>query len=316
MPRKDGKPSFNAGPKIVYIDRVVWNFIPDPATASAALTQGEIDWWENPTIDLVPQLKSAQGHHAGGEGPHRRDRLPALQPSASAVRQRRRSAASWSAAIDQKEIMEAVAGAEPTLIKTDVGLFVPGTPMASTVGVEVTRGPKDYDKLKQDLVAAGYKGEKVVILAASTIPTIWAEAQVGTDMLQSIGMNIDLQALEWGSVVQRRASKEPIDKGGWNIFYTYLGGFGNISPAPTSPIRSSGTNGSWFGWPTDPKMEELRARLVRRAGCRGAEEDLRARCRWNSGRTRPTRRSACTTSRPRSAAICRTFATAGRSSTE
>ena len=58
VPRKDGKPSFNAGPKIVYIDRVVWNFIPDPATASAALTQGEIDWWENPTIDLVPQLKS------------------------------------------------------------------------------------------------------------------------------------------------------------------------------------------------------------------------------------------------------------------
>ena len=57
VPRKDGTPSFNAGPKIVYIDRVVWNFIPDPATASAALMQGEIDWWENPTIDLVPQMR-------------------------------------------------------------------------------------------------------------------------------------------------------------------------------------------------------------------------------------------------------------------
>ena len=95
VPRKDGKPSFNAGPKIVYIDRVVWNFIPDPATASAALTQGEIDWWENPTIDLVPQLKTQQGSDAGGEGPHRRDRLSALQPSVPAVRQSRRSAASW-----------------------------------------------------------------------------------------------------------------------------------------------------------------------------------------------------------------------------
>ena len=61
---QDGVPSFNAGPKIVYIDRVVWNFIPDPATAAAALTQGEIDWWENPTIDLVPQLKTQQGPHA------------------------------------------------------------------------------------------------------------------------------------------------------------------------------------------------------------------------------------------------------------
>ena len=85
-------------------------------------------------------------------------------------------------------------------------------------GVEITRGPKNYDKLKQELIAAGYKGEKVVMLAASTIPTIWAEAQVASDMLKRIGFNIDFQALEWGTVVQRRASKEPIDKGGWNIF--------------------------------------------------------------------------------------------------
>ena len=47
---------------------------------------------------------------------------------------------------------EAVAGAEPSLIKTDVGLFVPGTPMASTVGVEITRGPKDYNKVKTGAV--------------------------------------------------------------------------------------------------------------------------------------------------------------------
>ncbi len=258
VPRKDGKPSFNAGPKIVYVDRVVWNFIPDPATASAALTQGEIDWWENPTIDLVPQLKRNKDltltvkDRTGEIGCLRFNHLFPPFDNAAICRV-------VVEAMDQKEIMEAVAGADPSLIKTDVGIFVPGTPMASTVGVEMTRGPKNYNKLKQDLIAAGYKGEKVVILAASTIPTIWAEAQVASDTLKKIGMNTDLVALEWGTVVQRRASKEPIDKGGWNIFYTYLGGFGNITPAPAIPIQSSGVNGSWFGWPTDPKMEELRA---------------------------------------------------------
>ena len=95
VPRKDGKPSFNAGPKVVYVDRVVWNFIPDPATASAALTQGEIDWWENPTIDLVPQIKShknitvAVKDRTGEIGCLRFNHLHA------AVRQCRRSAASW-----------------------------------------------------------------------------------------------------------------------------------------------------------------------------------------------------------------------------
>ena len=257
LPRASGKPSFTAGPKIVNVDRVVWNFVQDPSTASAALAQGEVDWWENPTIDLVPQLKRNKDlvitvkDRTGEIGCLRFNQLFAPFDN-FAIRRVVLSA------MDQREIMTAVAGAEPSLIKIDVGLFVPGTSMASDVGVDVTRGPKDLDKIKKDLAAAGYKGERVVVLAASTIPTIYAEAQVATDVLQRIGMNIDLQTMEWGSVVSRRASREPIDKGGWNIFYTYLGGMGNISPGPDIAIRASGAD-SWFGWPVDPKMEELRA---------------------------------------------------------
>jgi peptide/nickel transport system substrate-binding protein len=256
LPRADGKPSFSAGPKVVYVDRVVWNFVQDPSTASAALAQGEVDWWENPTIDLVPQLKRDKDlvvtvkDRTGEIGCLRFNQL--FPPFDNAAVRR-----VVLSAIDQKEVMTAVAGAEPSLIKTDVGLFVPGTPMASTAGVEITRGPKDLGKIKKELAEAGYKGERVVVLAASTIPTIFAEAQVATDVLQRIGMNIDLQVMEWGSVVARRASREPIDKGGWNIFYTYLGGMGNISPGPDIAIRASGAD-AWFGWPTDRKMQALR----------------------------------------------------------
>ncbi len=255
VPRSSGVPSFNAGPKVVNIDRVVWTFIPDPATAEAALAQGEIDWWENPTIDLIPQIKKNDSINVvvkDRTGEIACMRFNQLFPPFDNPAVRR----AVISALDQKEIMEAVAGAVPSLIKTDVGIFVPGTPMASTVGVEVTRGPKDMNKAKADLAAAGYKGEKIVILAATTIPTIWAEAQVASDLLTRMGFNIDLQSLEWGTVVQRRASREPIDKGGWNIFYTYLGGFGNVSPAPDIAIRGNGTS-AWFGWPTNPKMETL-----------------------------------------------------------
>jgi len=256
VPREDGKPSFNAGPKIVYVDRVVWNFVQDPGTAAAALQQGEVDWWENPPIDLVPQLKGdknlvvAVKDRTGEIGCLRFNHLfpPFDKPAV------RRAVLS---AIDQKEVITAFAGAVPGLIKTDVGLFVPGTPLASDVGVEITRGRKDYDKIKQELAAAGYNGEKIVVLAATTIPSIWAEASVASDVLQKIGMNVDLQALEWGAVVSRRAVQEPPDHGGWNIFYTYLGGFNNISPGPNIAIRGTGTK-AWFGWPTDPEMEKLR----------------------------------------------------------
>jgi peptide/nickel transport system substrate-binding protein len=257
IPRVGGKPSFSAGPKVVYVDRVIWNFVQDPSTALAALARGEVDWWENPTIDLVPQL----GRHRDVmvTVKDRTGRIGCLRfnqlfPPFDNVAIRR----VVLSAMDQKEVITAAAGAVPSLIKTDVGLFVPGTAMASDVGVEITRGPKDIDSIKKNLASAGYQGERVVVLAASTIPSIFAEAQVATDVLQRIGMNIDLQVLEWGSVVARRASREPVDKGGWNIFYTSLGGMGNISPGPNIAIRASGAD-AWFGWPTDPKMEALRS---------------------------------------------------------
>jgi peptide/nickel transport system substrate-binding protein len=254
VPRTSGVPSFNAGPKVVHIDRVVWTVIPDPATSEAALSQGEIDWWENPTIDLIPQIKRNSSINVvvkDRTGEMACLRFNQLMPPFDNAAIRR----VVLSAMDQKEIMDAVAGAEPSLIKTDLGIFVPGTPMASTTGVEATRGPKDFDKIKANLTAAGYKGEKIVVLAATSIPTIWAEAQVATDVLSKIGFNVDMQAMDWPTVVARRASREPIDKGGWNVFYTYLGGFGNVSPAPNIAIRGNGEK-AWFGWPTNPKMEE------------------------------------------------------------
>jgi peptide/nickel transport system substrate-binding protein len=255
VPRSGGPAEGTAGPKTVHFDRVEWTVQPDPATASAALASGEFDWWENPTIDLVPQLKANKKlvvvvkDHTGEIGCMRFNRLlpPFDNPAICRV---------VVSAIDQNDYMQAVAGAAPDLIRTGVGLFVPGTPMASTVGVDTMKGPKDPDALKRALAAAGYKGEKIVVLAASNFPTINAEAEVAGDMLKKIGFNVDYQALDWGTVVQRRASKEPLDKGGWNIFFTYLGGTGNVSPASDLTLRSDG-NG-WFGWPTDPAMEKAR----------------------------------------------------------
>ena len=112
------------------------------------------------------------------------------------------------------------------------------------------------------------------MLAATTIPSIWAEAHVATDVLKKIGFNVDFQALEWGTVVQRRASKQPIDKGGWNIFYTYLGGFGTCTPA---------------GEHRHPRQR--RGRLVRLAD--RPEDGERCTRRGSKRRISPRRRKSC-----------------------
>ncbi len=256
VPRSGGPAEMTSGPKTVHFDRVEWSVVPDPATKSAAMLAGEFDWWENPTIDLLVTLKGKPGlttevkDHTGSIGVMR---FNCLYPPFDSAAIRR----IVLSAVNQREFMQAVAGAEPELIRTGIGLFVPGTPLASDVGVAMMQGPKHTDKLKAELDSAGYKGEKVVLLAASDFPVIAALAQVGGDLLKKIGFNVDYQSLDWGTVVQRRASREPIDKGGWSVFFTFGGGTGNVSPASLTVIRSDPAT-AWFGWPDDPKMEALR----------------------------------------------------------
>src|SRR5215831_13033140 len=60
VPRKE-KPSGAAGGKRALVDRVEWRYIPDPATAGAALEAGEVDCWENIRLDYVPRLEKNPG---------------------------------------------------------------------------------------------------------------------------------------------------------------------------------------------------------------------------------------------------------------
>ena len=256
VPRPGPDATFTAGPKVAHFERVEWIIQSDSATISAALTNNEIDWWEFPAIDLLPSLKRDKNLITKTIDPYGSIgclRFNQLNAPFDKVAVRR----AVMSAVSQDEFMQAYAGAEPSIIKNPVGLFSSGSPLATNVGTEaVGRLAKNFDQVKKDLAAAGYNGEKVVLLGPTTIPVLHAYSQVTADLLARIGMNVDYQALEWGTVVQRRASKEPISKGGWNIFMTNLGGSGNVSPAAASAIRSG--QAAWFGWPDMPAMEALR----------------------------------------------------------
>jgi len=135
--------------------------------------------------------------------------------------------------------------------------FTCGTPLASEVGAAPMKGKRDLDKAKQLIKEAGYKGEKIVIIDATDQPIVHSQSLLTTDILRKLGLNVDLQAGDWGTLITRRSSKEPIEKGGWSIFHTWLVGPDVTSPAVNFAIRGSGQK-AWFGWPDDPKLEELR----------------------------------------------------------
>ena len=257
IPRGDGTPDMTAGPKVVNVDRVEWTTIPDPTTAAQALINGEQDWWDYASADLVGLLQKSRGVRALVQEPSgqmSQIRFNQLQPPFDNPAIRR----ALLGAINQQDTVTAVVGTDDKLYKTPVGYFAPNSPMASTAGLDVFTTPRDMDKVKADLKAAGYKGERVVLLAATDFPVLKAMSDVAADSLKRAGMNVDYVATDWGSVVTRRASREPVDKGGWSAFCTAWAGADQINPAGHISLRANGKD-AWFGWPDDPKLESLGA---------------------------------------------------------
>jgi peptide/nickel transport system substrate-binding protein len=162
-------------------------------------------------------------------------------------------------AIDQKDFCLASSGDDPAMWHVPTGLFCPASPFATDAGLEVFAGKRDYDAVRKEMIAAGYKGEKTVVLAPTDFPLLKAMADVCADVFQKVGLNVDYQAMDWGSVVQRRTKKDPIDQGGWSVFNTFWSGLDQFNPVGHVFMRGMGEGaGAAPGWPSSPRIEELR----------------------------------------------------------
>jgi len=255
-PREGGTASFTAGPKIARFDRIEWRTIPDGSTAAGALRSGEIDWWEQPLVDLVPALsrqsdiKVALIESTGLIGQIRLNHTqpPFDNPAISHA---------VLTAVDQGEMMDAVAGTDHAIRRGPCGIFTPGGPMASDAGMKALTGPRNLAASKRALEAAGYKGEKVVLLAGTDVPRISAICEVMGDVCRKLGLNLDYVATDWGTVNQRILNAKPIDQGGWSMFGVFSGGLDQLSPAYHLAARGNGRSGI-PSWLTDAPIEDLR----------------------------------------------------------
>jgi peptide/nickel transport system substrate-binding protein len=253
-PREE-TPDFTSGAKRALVDRVEWHIIPEAATAISALQAGEVDWVESPLPDLLPVLRKTNGvvvDRLDHYGLYPVARFNSLQgPTANqGVRQ------AILAAVDPVEVMQAVMGEDASGYKAPVGAFLPGSPSASDAAMDRLGGKKPVDEIKAMLKAAGYNGEKLVLLHPTDQPFYDAMAQVLAATMHKIGINVDDQSMDWGTVVQRRASKEPIGKGGWSMFPASFPAVDYLNPLAIPAGRGNGGK-AWFGWPDDPKLETL-----------------------------------------------------------
>jgi peptide/nickel transport system substrate-binding protein len=256
VPRQE-KPSGSTGGKVVNVDRVVWRYIPDAATASAALDAGEIDWWENPPLDFVPRIEANPALATFVTDP--RGTQGWVRPNHKHPpfnNKKARQALLYI--VDQTKYLKAAIGVEK-YYKPCPALFTCGGPFESAAGAP---GKPDLEKAKVLVKESGYDGRPVVVLDPSDIALTHGAALVTRELLSQIGFNVDLQAMDWSSVVARRAKKDPPQQGGWNLLFTWWIASDVINPGVHAGISGAG-DGAWFGWPESGRIEELKIQWAR-----------------------------------------------------
>ena len=216
-----------AGGKRAWFDHISWRIITDPGTTANALRTGEVDWWDVALPDLVPSLSHDPNIRVSPTFVlFALMRFNMLQPPFNNAKLRR----AVLSAVDEDDFMRPVVGTGPGAYQTCYSMFPCNMPHVRELAAPLMKGPRDLDHSRRAVKDAGYAGERVVIINATDQPSLYPQGMVAADLFKKLGMNVDLQNMDWSTLLQRRESKEPVERGGWSILFTASGTSGKEPP--------------------------------------------------------------------------------------
>jgi peptide/nickel transport system substrate-binding protein len=259
VPRSE-PPDAMAGGKMAKVDRLVFKVIPDANTSANALLKGEVDLLDMPAGDLLPLLEKDKEivvqkvHPVGTFGFFRPN---ALHPPFNNPKARQALALIAS----QEDFLSAGFG-DKKWWNTCYSYFVCKSIYGTEVGSESFRKP-DPARAKKLLEEAGYKGEKIYAIGTREVPGIGAITEVYVDALRKIGVNVELEWMDWGTMVTRFGSNKnkPGEQGGWSL-WAATGSWSTWH----NPLTNLGTNmskdTSWAGWASDEEVETYRNEFI------------------------------------------------------
>jgi peptide/nickel transport system substrate-binding protein len=240
-------PNGYGGKRTAYLDEIHFVPVPDVSVRLAGVETGEYQFAQS-----IPQNQYARIRG-----------LPALDPrivrpggmAAAALNHKqglmadKRIRQAFLAALDMEPIMAAGFGHQD-FYRLDGSLFLSETPWHSRAGV-TAYDRKDRAEARRLLAAAGYRGEPVRWLTTREYEWMYKNAMVAKSQLEEAGFRIDLQVVDWATLVQRRNKPEL-----WEVFSTAF--LFIADPALAVSIKCD-----WPGWWCHEEKDRLVAALGR-----------------------------------------------------
>ena len=250
-------PNWASGAKIAKLDRVEMLGLPDAQTQVNALIRGEVDYLERVPADLLPLFDAKSGAKAevvSKLGFQAIMRMNHLQPPFDNLKVRQ----AISKAVDRSMYAAVVAG-DPSFATDCAAIFGCGMPYDSKDGIPT----RDLAVAKAMLKESGIDmTTPLVMLHVANAPGIAALGNVTRQLLVDLGFKVDMQAMDFQTFATRRLNTKPVSEGGWNLAHTT-----NTVPDQGNPLSNPflvalGPQASAWGWPTDPRTEELRLKFA------------------------------------------------------
>jgi peptide/nickel transport system substrate-binding protein len=234
------------GRRTAYVDELQFIPAPDVSVRAAGVESGEFhfsDWispdnferlTRNPRLDvmIVKPNEWVSAIFNKKQGPF----------TSKALRQ------AFVAALDMEPIMKAAIGPSE-FYRLDPSLIFREQVWWSDAGKDVYNRP-DREKAKRLMREAGYKGEPIRWMATQFYDWMYKSALAAKQQLEDVGFNIDLQVLEWATVVQRRNDPKL-----YEVFTTGIG-------FNTDPSQMVVLSCDWPGWTCDARLDALQSRLA------------------------------------------------------
>ena len=222
------------GKKFAYADTIEFIPVPDEAARVAGLQAGDYHLALNVGNDQYEVLKDYPGVIAEILPPTGWDIffLNWKSPMMGNLAMRQAVQASF----DHYPMLQSGQGADE-FIRLDPGIMMKQTPWYTTAGEEFY-DINDPDLAKAKLTEAGYAGEPLRFMTTQEYSYMYPEAVVAKQQMEAVGITVDLQVMDWATLLERRAKPEE-----WDMFGT---GHGFV-PDPTQ-ISYVGQMNIYPGW--------------------------------------------------------------------
>lgn len=223
------------------LDEIRFIPVPEVATRIAGVQSGEYDFADQVSTDQYARLKSDSRLQTFIAKPYGFGELIFNKSKGIMANEKLRQAA--LAALDMKPIMQAAFGSED-FYDLEGSFYPPGTVWYTKEGT-APYNEKDVAKAKRLMKEAGYDGEPIRILTSMQYDYLYKMSLVAADQWQKAGFKVDLQVLDWATLLNRRTNPALYD-----VFVTSHG----FVPDPSLITFLSA---AYPGWWSDARKEAL-----------------------------------------------------------